>query len=298
MTSESLFGVKTNFWFLLMSRKRITITINQSLINLLDETIDGAKIRNRSHAIEYLLSKSLLPQVAKAVILAGGRGLKMRPFTYEMPKSLISVKGRPILEHTIELLRENNIRDIVISIGYLGEKIRTYFGDGSRFGVKINYVEQGLNGEAGTGGALAAVRHLINDQAFIMMHGDVLADINLIDLMEFHRNQNKIATMALTTVKDSSPWGVVKLHGMEIKEFREKPKDNENLSRLINAGIYILEPNIFDYFPKRSKSFRLEKVVIPHLAEARQLAGFMFEGKWFDIGTPEIYERVIKEWPK
>jgi len=232
----------------------------------------------------------------KAVILAGGKGTRLGQ--QDVPKPMIKIGDKPILEHQVILLKRYGITEITIITQHLHHIIEEHFGDGKKFGVKINYVEQGLNGEAGTGGALAAVRHLINDQAFIMMHGDVLADINLIDLMEFHRNQNKIATMALTTVKDSSPWGVVKLHGMEIKEFREKPKDNENLSRLINAGIYILEPNIFDYFPKRSKSFRLEKVVIPHLAEARQLAGFMFEGKWLDIGTPEIYERVIKEWPK
>jgi len=277
-----------------MSRERLTITISKRLIKLLDNSIDGAKIRNRSHAIEYLLSRALVPKVNRAVILAGGEGMKMRPFTYEMPKSLIPIKGKPLLEHTIELLGKHEIREIILVIGHLGDKIRNHFGDGSRFGVKITYAEQG-EAFRGTGGALKATSHLIGGKPFLLVYGDVLADIDLHDLIDFHQSHGKIMTMALTSVEDSSIWGVVQLHGTQIRDFIEKPKPSQKLSRLINAGIYVVEPKIFDYFSKK-RIFRLEENVFPKLASEDQLYGYPFEGQWFDIGTPEIYERVLKEW--
>jgi len=277
-----------------MSRERLTITISKRLIKLLDDSIDGARIRNRSHAIEYLLSRALAPKVNRAVILAGGEGVKMRPFTYEMPKALIPIKGKPLLEHTIELLAKYEIRDIVLVIGHLGDKIRDHFGNGSRFGVKITYADQG-EAFRGTGGALKATSHLIGEKPFLLVYGDVLADVNLNDLIDFHKTHDKVMTMTLTSVEDSSIWGVVQLHGTQIKDFTEKPKPSQKLSRLINAGIYVVEPKIFDYFPKK-KIFRLEEDVFPKLAQKDELYGYPFEGQWFDIGTPEIYERVLKEW--
>lgn len=276
-----------------MSRERLTITINKRLIGLLDDFIDGEKIRNRSHAIEYLLSKTLAPKVSRAIILAGGQGLKMRPFTYEMPKCLIPVRGKPLLEHTLDLLKKYEIRDIVITIGHLGEKVRNHFGDGSRFGVKITYADQG-EGFRGTGGALKVARNLA-ESPFLLFYGDVLASINLNDLIDFHKSHGKTMTMALTSVEDSSVWGVVQLHGSQIRDFVEKPKSSQRLSRLINAGIYVVEPKIFDYFPRKN-IFRLEEDVFPKLAQSDELYGYPFEGQWFDIGTPEIYARVIKEW--
>ncbi|MDD5626938.1 MAG: sugar phosphate nucleotidyltransferase [Patescibacteria group bacterium] len=276
-----------------MSRERLTITINKRLIGLLDDFIDGEKIRNRSHAIEYLLSKTLAPKVSRAIILAGGQGLKMRPFTYEMPKCLIPVRGKPLLEHTLDLLKKYEIRDIVITIGHLGEKVRNHFGDGSRFGVKITYADQG-EGFRGTGGALKVARNLAG-HPFLLFYGDVLANIDLNDLIDFHKSHGKTMTMALTSVEDSSVWGVVQLHGSQIRDFVEKPKQSQRLSRLINAGIYVVEPKIFDYFPGKN-IFRLEEDVFPKLAQSDELYGYPFEGQWFDIGTPEIYARVIKEW--
>lgn len=280
-----------------MSRQRLTITLDKHIVKLLDDTIDGARIRNRSHAIEYLLSKTLASKISQAVILAGGKGVKMRPFTYEMPKSMIPIHGRPLLEHTIILLREHNLRDIIISIGYLGEKIQEYFGDGSKLGVKISYAEQDKNGEMGTGGALKITQNLIKQNTFVMVHGDVLAEINLADLIDFHQKNGKTATVALTSVPDSSIWGVVKLHGSEIREFQEKPKRSKALSRLINSGIYVFEKEIFNQMPRQNK-FSLEEKVLTKLVQSKNLAGFSFEGQWFDIGTPKIYERVLKEWKR
>ena len=118
-----------------MERQRLTITLRTDIIKHVDATIDGAIVRNRSHAIESLLMKSFPPTISKAIILAGGPGITMPPLTYELPKAMLPVKGHPILEYTIKLLRKYEIKDIIICIGYLGDVIQNYFGNGSSFGV-------------------------------------------------------------------------------------------------------------------------------------------------------------------
>jgi len=276
-----------------MGRTRLTITIDSKVISQVDQQVDGVRIRNRSHAIEYLLSRSMMEKPKKAVILAGGKGIKMRPFTYETPKVLLPIHSRPILEHTIDLLRKNDIRDIVISLGHLGEKVSNYFGDGSKFGVKISYKDQGENLK-GTGGATKITKDLVGKNTFIVIYGDVLVNIDLAEFFEFHQAQKKLGTIALTSAKNTSLYGVVNLRGGEILDFSEKPR-LESSSHLISAGIYIFEPEIFDFFPKESQ-FSLEKDVFPKLAGERKLAGWVFEGPWFDVGTPETFERAVKEW--
>jgi len=275
-----------------MNRDRLTITLKKDFIKKIDEMVDGLNIRNRSHAIEYLLSQIISPQISQAVILAGGRGVKMQPLTLETPKSLFPIKGKPILEHSLRLLRENGIKDITIVVGFKGERIREYFGDGSRFSVRITYVDEGP--PAGTGGALALAKHLITNGSFIVLYADVLIDINLDSFIKFHQEQGKIGTIALTTSPEASAYGQVLLNGPEITEFVEKPKKTQQTSQLINAGLFIFKPEILDYFPKK-RHFRLEDL-FPKLAKAGKLAGYTFDGKWFDIGTPKTYEKAIKEW--
>lgn len=275
-------------------RERLTITLRHDLLRRVDDLIDGARIRNRSHAIEYLLSNSLPPVVRKAFVLAGGAGVKMRPLTYELPKPMIPVNGRPILEHIVDLLRENNIREIIVLAGPLTDKIRSYFGDGSKFGVKISYVEESKR--SGTAGPLLKAKNLIDDHPFVMIHGDVLADINLRDMIEFHQHCSKLATMAVTSVDSPSEWGVIGLQGEKIVSFTEKPH-RPGISHNINAGIYIMNPEILDYIPDKAFSM-LEQDVFPQLAKEGKLCGYAFEGVWFDIATPKIYEQALKEWKK
>lgn len=275
-------------------RLRLTITLRRDLLPHLDQTIDGNKIRNRSHAIEYILGKYLGPKIRQAVILAGGHGIKMRPLTYEMPKSMIPVHHKPILYHIIESLRENGINDITIFIGHLGKMIQEYFEDGSKFGVKISYFQE--KEEAGTGGALRQLKNKLSD-AFVLIYGDILANINYIDFIEFHKSHNGLASVALTSLEDPTEFGVVSLHGNKVVGFQEKPKRNQVLSRVISAGIYILEPEITKYIPPKGYA-SLEKDVFPELVKKNKLFGYPFEGQWFDVSTPAVYERVIKEWRK
>lgn len=276
----------------MMDRDRLTITLSKSILAKVDALIDGTKIRNRSHAIEYLITQSLTPKITQAVILAGGRGLNMRPFTFEMPKGLFPVGGKPILEHIVERLVAAGIRDIVFSLGHLGDKIREHFGDGKTFGAKITYVID--DRDEGTAGALRHVQPQITVDTFLVTHGDILIDLNPADLIAFHFEQEAIATMALTSVVDPSSYGEVTLHGARITQFVEKPQKGAQNSQLINCGVYVMQRKIFDYIPSTGIA-RLEDV-FPKLAAEKKLAGFLFEGHWVDIGTPASYERAIREW--
>lgn len=275
-----------------MDRDRLTITLKKSILAKVDSLIDGTEIRNRSHAIETLITQSLTPKITQAVILAGGRGINMRPFTFEMPKGLFPVSGKPILEHIMELLQKFAVRDIIFSIGHLGEKIKEHFADGKKFGVNISYIQE--KEEVGTGGALILAKKLIKSDAFLVIHGDILVDINLSDFITYHNENEGLATIAVTSVVDPSSFGEVVLHGSKILQFIEKPQRGKQRSQLISCGLYVLEKEIFNYLPKVGKA-QLEDI-FPKLAQNNLLVGFPFEGSFMDIGTPKSYERAIKEW--
>lgn len=267
------------------------IGLRSDLVAEIDRMVDGVEVKNRSHAIEIILSRVLhAKKVEKAVILAGGRGTRMRPFTYEVPKPMIPVQGKPLLQHIVELLRKYDIRDIILSTGYMGDKIREYFGNGSRFGVDVSYVEE--KEELGTAGSLNLMKGMLNG-TFLMFNGDILANIDLHDFIVFHRENRALATIALTPVKDPSRFGVARLRGNRILEFIEKPKNNIR-SKLINAGVYVLEPEVVEYVPEGRAM--MEKDVFPRLAEENKLFGYPFDGQWFDTGTHEAYENAIKKW--
>jgi len=275
-----------------MKREQLTITLRDDLIRRVDGQVDGIKVRNRSHAIEVLLSKALSSKsVKKAVVLAGGKGTRMRPFTYEMPKPMIPVKGKPLLQHIIELLRKHDVRDVTLATGYLGEKIQEHFGNGSKFGVDLTYVQE--KKPLGTAGCLNLIKDDLTE-SFFMLNGDVLSNIDLTDLAVFHGERKAAATIALTAVEEPSRFGAAKLKGDNILEFIEKPPKGKEPSKLINAGIYLLEPEVLDVIPKGRSM--METDVFPRLAKEGRLYGYSFTSQWYDTGTLESYENVIKNW--
>ncbi len=276
-----------------MERERLTITLKPDVIKYIDSCIDGTQIRNRSHAIETIISDVMTPGIKQAIILAAGQGIKMRPYTYEIPKPMMPVKGQPILEHIVHQLRDADIRDVVIVIGYLGDHIKKHFGDGARFGVKIRYIEE--DKQSGTAGPLKIARQILDDQPFLMWYGDVLAEINIRDLISYHLQFSQTGTLALTSVPDPSAYGAVRMNGQKVVELVEKPKNSLSVSRLVTAGVQILDPSIYRYIPSKPFSM-LEEDVFPILAKEGKLTGYLFEGRWFDVGTPDVYERALKEW--
>ncbi|PIT98523.1 MAG: hypothetical protein COT71_00285 [Candidatus Andersenbacteria bacterium CG10_big_fil_rev_8_21_14_0_10_54_11] len=275
-------------------RERVTITLRQDLLRALDRSIDGQRIRNRSHAVEMSLARTLDIDAKQALILASGRGVKMRPFTYEIPKPLIPVQGKPLLEHGITLLARHGIRDITITVSYLADRIMKHFGDGSKFNVNITYVKE--RRPTGTGGALRAARPKLQQAPFILLYGDVLLDVDLTEFMQSHQDTAAIGTIALTSVPDPSAYGAVRLRGNRIVEFSEKPDAADTrASRLVFAGCGIFNPPVFAYL-KKSGRLSLEQDVFPRLIKENLLLGYPFEGQWFDVSTPKTYEHVLKEW--
>ncbi len=273
-------------------KERITITLDSELIKQIDKRIDGKMMKNRSQQIETLLTNALgtyRPQ--KAVILVGGKGTRLRPLTYNKPKCLLDVNGKTITEHLFDLLKKYGVRDVILSVGYLKEKVKEYFEDGSKFGVNITYIEE--DKPLGTAGPLKLAKPYLTD-SFIVSNGDELKNLNLPRMFRLHKRKDASATISLTSVSDPSHYGVARLSGSRILEFVEKPKAGESPSNFINAGFYILEPEIIDMIPDGFSM--LEKDVFPKLAKKGKLRGFPFAGQWFDIGNIERYETAKKKW--
>jgi NDP-sugar pyrophosphorylase family protein len=279
-----------------MEREKLTVTIKKGLIKKIDSIIDGRKIRNRSHATEYLIESGLgVNKIKKAIVLVGGEGTRLRPYTYEMPKVLLPIQGKPMVQHVLDLLKSHGVYDIFLSLGYKGDMVKEYFGDGSKFGLNIRYITEKT--PLGTAGPLRLAEKYI-DETFLLVWGDILSTIDLNDFMHFHKNGDSLATVALTTVEDPSRYGVASIKGSKIVGFIEKPKKEDAPSNLINAGMVIMEPEVIDkYVPKKGKAM-VEYDIYPKLAKEGKLAGYPFQGQWIDTGTPEAYEKAIKEWNK
>lgn len=271
--------------------KRITITTKPEILKRIDKMVDGKYIRSRSHAIESLLLKAISKtDLDTVLILAGGEGTRLRPITYEIPKPLIPIHGRPILEHQINMLKKYDIRNILLSTTHMEEKIIEHFGNGSKFGVNITYIKE--EKPMGTAGPISLIKDYIKG-TFAVMNVDTLMNPNIPEMYEFHRKQGTMATILLVTAEDPTAFGTVKMRGNQILDFIEKPSKKNIPSRLVNAGFHLMEPSIIDYVPR--KRFMIEDL-FRRLARKNQLSGFIHDGNIFDVGTPEGYERAIKEW--
>jgi len=271
-------------------KERITITLDKNLIGQIDKRIDGTEIKNRSQEIEFLLAEALGTNIpSKAVLLVGGKGTRLMPLTEKIPKALLPIQGKTITEHLFDLIKKYGIREAVLCVGHLKDKIKEHFGDGSKFGISITYVEE--NEPLGTAGPLKLAKKYLKD-SFIVSNGDELKDINIPRMFRLHKRKDALATIALTTVDNPSHYGVARLDGSRIIEFVEKPSNPP--SNLINAGFYILEPEVIDMIPDGFSM--LEKDVFPKLAKLGRLRGFPFSGQWFDIGNIERYKIAEKKW--
>jgi len=273
-------------------KERVTLTIEKEILTKVDQTVNSTDVKNRSHAIELLLVKAFGDhKPSKAIILAGGQGNRMKPMTNFIPKPMMRIHDKPLLEHNINLVKKHGVKDIIISIGYKGEQIKEYFGDGKQFGVNITYIEE--TSPLGTAGPLNLLKDKIKD-TFLLMNGDELKEIDLEDMFTFHRKNKGIATIALTTVEDPSIYGVAVMNGQKIMTFIEKPRRENAPSKLINAGLYLLEPEVFKMVPEGFAM--MEQDIFPRLASQEKLIGYVFSGQWFDTGTPEKFEKAEQEW--
>jgi NDP-sugar pyrophosphorylase family protein len=277
-----------------MKRERLTITLRSDLLNALDNTIDGERLRNRSHAIEYYLSKSLGEKEVPALILAGGKPVYFDSEKKSLPKAMVKIAGKPLLEQTLLRLKKSKFNEVVISVGEGGEIIKDYFKDGSQFGLKIKYTQQPV-GCKGTAQAVLSAKSALGSGQFVLIYGDVLSDLDFGEFLEFHRQQKKsVCTMSLTGSESVDMWGLAKLNGNKIVSFEEKPKNPKTFSRLVNAGIYVMEPEIFKYL--QNDIAKLESGVFPRLAEEGKLSGYPYEGLWLDISSSAAYSQASKQF--
>jgi mannose-1-phosphate guanylyltransferase len=221
----------------------------------------------------------------QALILAGGEGTRLRPLTSTMPKPVLPLANRPFISYMLDWLEHHGFDDVIMSCGFLASKVRSVLGDGEGTRVRIRYVEE--DRPLGTAGAVKHAEDLI-DGAFAVLNGDVLTDFNLAALARFHRERGATATIALIAVEDPSAYGLVRTRADgEILAFLEKPSPDEIDTDQINAGAYILEPEVLERIePGRAVSF--EREVFPSLIGSG-LYGFPARGYWLDIGTPARY---------
>jgi mannose-1-phosphate guanylyltransferase/phosphomannomutase len=229
----------------------------------------------------------------KAVIMAGGEGTRLRPLTSNAPKPLLPIANRPMMEHVIGLLARHGVTDIVVTVAFMANAIKTYFGDGSDFGVSISYADEPV--PLGTAGSVANARHLL-DERFLVISGDVLTDIDLTAVVDSHVERGAMATLALTAVDNPLEFGIVITRpDGAIERFLEKPTWGQVFSDTINTGIYVLEPSIFEYIATdRSVDFSGE--VFPRLlADGQALFGAICPGYWEDVGTLDAYLRAHKD---
>lgn len=230
----------------------------------------------------------------QALILAGGKGTRLRPLTVYTPKPIVPVLNRPFLLYQIELLRRANIKDITLSLSYQPDKIEQVLGDGTDFGVNLRFITE--PSPMGTGGAYKFAAASIRETT-IVFNGDILTDLDISKVVEFHRNKKADATIALTPVENPSAYGLVETdEDGKILQFLEKPKAEEiaNLTtNNINAGIYILEPGVLDLIPAgENRSF--EYNVFPDLLNQKKpFYAYVLDGNyWRDIGNPKSYLEV------
>jgi len=221
-----------------------------------------------------------------AIILAGGLGTRLRKILNDQPKPMAPVAGRPFLEYLILQLRQRGLTDIVLCIGYLGEQVKRYFRDGSKWGVSISYSEE--KKPLGTAGAVKLAEKLVQEENFLVMNGDSFLDIDLNKLIDYHLGERALATIALAEVGDPTRYGAVEINEKgEIKSFVEKGECSE--SKLVNGGVYVFNKEIFNYIPEGKTS--LEKEVFPKLV-GKRFYGMPVKGFFIDIGVPEDYKRL------
>jgi dTDP-glucose pyrophosphorylase len=242
--------------------------------------------------VDLLLRRDLVTEeelAVAAVVMAGGFGTRLRPLTDDLPKPMLRVGDRPLLERTIEQLRNAGIRHVNVTTHYLPEKITDHFGDGRDYGVQIAYVNE--DRPLGTAGGLALVKD--SREPLLVINGDILASIDFRDLARYHRKHGADVTVCVRRHKIPIPYGVMECEGARLVRVREKP----NVDLLVNAGIYLLEPSVRDYLP-RGERFDMTDLIERLLAAGRPVATYPILGYWLDVGRHEDFDRAQEDLKK
>lgn len=225
------------------------------------------------------------PRENLVVLMAGGLGLRLRPFTERTPKPMLKVGTKPLLETTLESFLQQNFRHFYISVNYLADSVKEYFGDGSRWDCEIRYLEEAA--PLGTAGALSLMSETPS-APLIVMNGDVLTKVNFNQLLEFHSEHNATATVCVREYDFQVPYGVVQLDGARINGLTEKPV----YSFFVNAGIYVIEPELLGIIPDDGRCFHMTNFLESAMARNREIAAFPIREYWIDIGQLDDFTRA------
>ena len=226
----------------------------------------------------------------KAVVMAGGEGTRLRPLTSNQPKPMVPIVGKPCMEHIIELLKAHGFEDVIVTVAFLPQSIRSYFGNGESIGANIEYsVEES---PAGTAGSVRLASDYLDD-TFIVISGDALCDFDLTRLVEFHKEKGSAATIALKAVENPLEFGIVVTDSDgRVERFLEKPSWSQVFADTINTCVYVIEPEVLNHVPT-DRPYDFSKELFPLLLEmGRPLYGHVVEGYWQDIGNLEQYRQA------
>ncbi|MDP4093733.1 MAG: NDP-sugar synthase [Bacillota bacterium] len=226
----------------------------------------------------------------KAVILSGGLGTRLRPLTNQLPKPLIPIMGKPVIEYILDLLKKSDIDEIFITLQYQAEAFMDILGDGSKLGINLKYIIE--DQPLGTAGCIKNIEQYLND-TFVVISGDILTDIDLAKVIDFHKNNNSCLTMPLVKVNDPTQYGIVSADEQgKITCFKEKPKASEVFTNIINTGIYVCNPEVLTLFGKNLK-FDFSKDLFPLMMQKKiPIYGMVTDRYWCDIGNINSYLKV------
>jgi mannose-1-phosphate guanylyltransferase len=230
----------------------------------------------------------------KVCIMCGGEGTRLRPLTFERPKPCIPIVNRPSIQHLVSHLSNLGFTDVVMTLGYMGGAIEEALGDGSLYGVEITYVHEET--KLGTAGSVKNAREHLDGQDFLVVGGDHVTDLNLLEFYRVHMKEKPIVSIGLISIDEPSEYGIAEIDvNYQIRRFKEKPGPGEIFSNLASTGIYVCSPGIFSFIPD-GKKFDFARDLFPLLmSEGYGLKGWLARGNWTDVGSPASL-RQAERW--
>ncbi len=266
-------------------------TPRETLLALMDQYfLRQIPILDRSgRVVDLVMMDDLLPTPASplhAVIMAGGYGNRLRPLTEDLPKPMLPVGGKPLMERVVEQLREAGVRRVNVTTHYKAEKIVEYFGNGESFGIELNYVNEDQPlGTAGALGLMPAPRG-----ALLVINGDILTQVNFRAMLAFHEEHQAMITVAVRRYEMQVPYGVVECEGSQVCGLREKPE----LSFFVNAGIYVLDPAVYQFIPN-GQHLNMTDLIQVALKAGNPVVSFPVREYWIDIGQQSDYQQAQED---
>lgn len=247
-------------------------------------------VNNRKQVVDVLFKDHIVTPINDntVILMAGGLGTRLRPLTDQLPKPMLKVGGKPILETIIKGFKKCGYKNFILSVNYKKEMIQNYFQDGGAFGVNITYIEE--DKRMGTAGALSLLSERPTKPIFVM-NGDILTQVNFEQLMEFHLEHQAVATMCVREYEYQIPFGVIETNGASLVSIKEKPVHKS----FVNAGIYVLNPEVFDYIPQ-DVFYDMPSLFETVMGQGNVTAAFPIREYWLDIGRMDDFEKANHEY--